>query len=121
MKDVYVDLKQYFSLIDSAVVCEGKGAQGIKYANKIFAMFYKGDLILKFSPERVVELIKSGKGIPHAPGTGKPMKDWVAIPHANSKAWVDLATESFKYVNDHINNRGNHVRSPRKPIRVDAV
>ncbi len=35
-------------------VNEGKGSQSIKYAGKMFAMFYKGDITLKFSPEKSV-------------------------------------------------------------------
>ena len=60
MKDVYADLKQSFSDVENVTVNDGKGAQGIKHAGKMFAMFYKGDLTLKFSPERVTELIESG-------------------------------------------------------------
>ena len=100
MKDVYVNLKKYFSQIDKVVVCEGKGAQGIKYAGKMFAMFHNEDLILKFSPERVVELIKLGKGIPHDPGTGKPMKDRIVVPASKSKMWMELTKESLEYVSN---------------------
>jgi len=41
----------------------------------MFAMFYKGDLTVQLSEERVKELIKSKKALPHDPGTGKPMKN----------------------------------------------
>ncbi len=98
MNDVYTALKQFFSQIDNVIVNEGKGAQGIKYAGKMFAMFYKGDLTLKFSPERVIELIESGQGIQHDPGTGKPMKDRILIPASQSGTWIDLTKESLEYV-----------------------
>ena len=98
MADIYAGLKQYFSKIDKVIVNEGKGAQGIKYEGKMFAMFYKGDLTLKFSPERVLELIKLGEGQPHDPGTGKPMKDRVLIPASKSDTWIKLTKESLKYV-----------------------
>ncbi len=98
MNDVYSDLKEHFSKIEIVTVSDGKGAQGIKYAGKMFAMFYKGDLTLKFSPERVAELIDSGQGEPHDPGTGTPMKDRILIPVSNGRAWIALATESLEYV-----------------------
>jgi hypothetical protein len=98
MNDVYDELKIFFRQIDDVVVSDGKGAQGIKYHGKMFAMFLKGDLLLKFSPERVVELIKSGKGIAHDPGTGKPMKDRILIPASKSKTWIPLSKESLEYV-----------------------
>ncbi len=98
MNDVYTALKQSFSQIDIVIVNEGKGAQGIKYAGKMFAMFYKGDLTLKFSPEIVRKLIDSGQGLPHDPGTGKPMEDRILIPATQSETWIDLTKVSLKYV-----------------------
>jgi len=98
MSDVYAELKTHFSEIDKVVVNAGKGAQGIKYNGKMFAMFYKGDLTLKFSPTRVLELIETGEGLPHDPGTGKPMKDRVLIPATKQNSWVRLTEESLEYV-----------------------
>ncbi len=98
MKDVYSDLKQLFSNKKNVVVNDGKGAQGIKYDGKMFVMFYKGELALKFHPERVTELIKSKQAKPFDPGTGKPMKDRVLIPASKCKTWNNLAEESLKYV-----------------------
>lgn len=98
MDDVYVELKQFFDKISTAEVNQGKGAQGIKYTGKMFAMFYKGDLTLKFSPERVSQLIETGEGLPHDPGTGKPMKDRILIPASKSESWITLTQESLEYV-----------------------
>jgi len=98
MSDVYKELKEHFFKVSDVVVNEGKGAQGIKYNDKMFAMFYKGDLTLKFSAERVEELINSGSGLPHDPGTGKPMKDRVLIPVTKKQLWIKLTEESMQYV-----------------------
>ena len=98
MPDPYAELKQYFEKLKQVEVNCGKGAQGIKYAGKMFAMFYKGDLTLKFSPEKVQDLIQSKTGLPHDPGTGKPMKDRVLIPASKAKQWVKLTEESLQYV-----------------------
>ncbi len=98
MNDIYAELKKFFNQIDNVVVNEGKGAQGIKYSGKMFAMFYKGELTLKFSPERVIELIESGKGFPHDPGTGKPMKDRILIPASKCDQWIELTKQSLEYV-----------------------
>lgn len=98
MNDTYDFIKDYFHEIEDAEVNHGKGAQGIKYRGKMFAMFYKGDLTLKFSPERVKSLIESGVAQPHDPGTGKPMKDRVLVPISNKESWIDLTLESLEYV-----------------------
>ena len=100
MSEVYSEIKAAFEQIEDAEVNSGTGAQGIKHNGKMFAMFYKGDLTLKFSPERVQELIAAGEAEPHDPGTGKPMKDRVLIPVAKSATWVKLAKESLKYVKE---------------------
>tara|TARA_Y100000588_G_scaffold127420_1_gene139647 strand:- start:245 stop:550 length:306 start_codon:yes stop_codon:yes gene_type:complete len=98
MQDVYAKIKEHFDKVEKADVNSGKGAQGIKYNGKMFAMFYKGDLTLKFSPQRVLELIESEKGLPHDPGTGKPMKDRVLIPASKQDTWIELTQESLDYV-----------------------
>lgn len=98
MSDNYDKIKAHFKAVDNVVVNDGRGAQGIKYNGKMFAMFYKGDLTLKFSPERVNELIESGEALPHDPGTGKPMKDRVLIPAEKSDTWIALTEESLVYV-----------------------
>jgi hypothetical protein len=100
VKDIYYDLKQFFVNKKNVEVNDGKGAQGIKYGGKMFAMFYKGELTLKFSPERVTELIASKQANPHDPGTGKPMKDRVLIPASKHKSWIKLAEESLEYVSN---------------------
>ncbi|MGL1893631.1 MAG: MmcQ/YjbR family DNA-binding protein [Spirochaetaceae bacterium] len=98
MNDIYTELKTYFGKVEDVVVNSGKGAQGIKYEGKMFAMFYKGDLTLKFDPDRVLELIDSGQALPHDPGTGKPMKDRVLIPSAKKDTWIELTKESLNSV-----------------------
>lgn len=97
-EDKYAQLREAFEKIDDAVVNSGTGAQGIKYNGKMFAMFYKGDLTLQFSPQQVTELITAGKAQPHDPGTGKPMKNRVLVPASKSNTWVDLAKQSLEYM-----------------------
>ena len=97
-EDVYKELKDHFMDDDEVVVNSGKGAQGIKHNNKMFIMFYKGDLLVKLSPDRIQELISSGDGQAFDPGTGKVMKDRVLIPHSKKELWIALCEESKRYV-----------------------
>ncbi len=96
-EDIYAELKEYFASDDQVVVNSGKGAQGIKFNNKMFIMFYKGNLIVKLSPERIKKLVESGKGFPFDPGTGKPMKDRVLIPQSKKDNWISICEESKFY------------------------
>ncbi|MCP4761258.1 MAG: hypothetical protein GY870_05720 [archaeon] len=96
--DIYEEIKNHFALDNQVVVNKGSGAQGIKYNKKMFIMFYKGDLVIKLSPERVQQLIKSGDGQPFDPGTGKPMKDRLLILKSKKNLWIALSEESKEYV-----------------------
>ncbi|MBT4711112.1 MAG: hypothetical protein HOB82_06255 [Alphaproteobacteria bacterium] len=77
MIDPYAEVKAHFSDVEGVTVGAGTGAQGLKIGAKMFVMFHKGQLLVQFSPNRVTELIESGQGLAHDPGTGKPMKNRV--------------------------------------------
>lgn len=94
MSDPYAKLKEHFAGVDGVVVNAGRGAQGMKIGSKMFAMFYKGDLVLTLPPERVAELIDAGRALPFDPGTGKPMKNRVLIPASKKRSWIGLSEEA---------------------------
>ncbi len=94
MSDPYAELRAHFAQVDGVEVTSGRGAQGIKVGRKMFAMFHKGQLLVKLPPKRVQEVIASGQGLPHDPGTGKPMKNRVLIPDSNKGLWIAFCEES---------------------------
>lgn len=94
MPDPYATLKAHFEEVDGVTVNAGRGAQGIKVGKKMFAMFYKGDLLLTLPPARVEELIAAGIGLPYDPGTGKTLKNRVLIPAAKKRRWIKLCEEA---------------------------
>ncbi len=98
MRDIYDELKDHFRNNSNVVIAEGKGAQGLKYNGKMFAMFYKGDLTVKLKPENAKKLIENGKGLPHDPGTGKPMKDRILVPASKLDQWIYMCELSLKDV-----------------------
>jgi hypothetical protein len=71
---------------------------GLRIRGKIFAIYNDEELILKLPKNRVGELIESGKGRPWGPGTGRIMKEWVAVPEAASEQWGALAAEARTFV-----------------------
>ena len=101
MNDPYAGIKAHFAGVDGVVVNAGTGSQGIKFGKKMFVMFLKGDLLIKLSPERVSELIRSGEGFAYDPGTGTPMRDRVLIPQSRIGSWIALAEESRRYAEAH--------------------
>ena len=97
MADPYAELRAHFATVDAVEVTSGRGAQGIKFGGKMFAMFHKGQLLVKLPPARVAEVIASGDGLPHDPGTGKPMKNRVLIPDGNKHLWIAYCEESWRH------------------------
>ena len=96
MTDPYASVKAHFEKVADVTVNAGRGAQGLKVGKKMFAMFSKGDLILKLPEERVEELISAGKGLPHGPGPGKVMKNYVLVPAAKKRSWIKLCEEAAR-------------------------
>ncbi len=96
MTDPYAGLKAHFEEVEGVTVNAGRGAQGLKVGKKMFAMFSKGDLLLKLPPERVEALVAAGRGLPYDPGTGKVMSNYVLIPAAKKRSWIGLCEEAAK-------------------------
>jgi hypothetical protein len=94
MPDPYASVKAHFENVAGVTVNSGRGAQGLKVSEKMFAMFFKGDLLLTLPTERVEALIAAGHGLPHDPGTGKVMKNRVLIPFSNESSWIELCEEA---------------------------
>jgi hypothetical protein len=97
MDDRYDEVKRHFAEMDGVTVSEGRGAQGVKVGKKMFAMFYKGDVLLRLPPARVAELLDAGLGKPYEAVAGSPMADRVIIPAENRDRWIELSEESLAH------------------------
>jgi len=94
MADPYAAVKAHFEQVAGVTVSAGRGAQGLKVGPKMFAMFAKGELLLKLPPARVEALIAAGHGLAYDPGTGTVMKTYVLIPAAREGSWIELCEEA---------------------------
>jgi len=74
-----------------------KQGESLKIRKKMFAMFSKGNYVVKLPKERVEELISSGDGLPYDPGNGKIMKEWVIVPEEYANKWIEYASEAKKF------------------------
>ena len=71
-----------------------KQGESLKTKKKMFAMFSKGNYVVKLPKERVEELISTGDGLPYDPGNGKIMKEWVIIPEEYANKWIEYGSEA---------------------------
>ena len=80
-------------------VSRGKmmSSYGLKVNGKIFAMFGRGQFVVKLPKQRVEELVSHGKGARFDPGHGRLMKEWVVV-WAESADWIELAKEAYRFV-----------------------
>jgi hypothetical protein len=101
MSDPYAEVKAHFAEVEGVTVNSGRGAQGLKLGNKMFAMFYKGDLLVRLAPERVSELVVSGEGLVFDPGTGTPMAHRVLVAESRRDDWISLCEESRRFAESH--------------------
>lgn len=74
------------------------GSDGLKVANKVFAMLVKGRLVVKLPKDRVEALIAEGAGERFDPGHGRLMKEWLAVEPGADLDWLALADEAMRYV-----------------------
>jgi hypothetical protein len=97
MTEPYADVREHFTGVEGVKVNSGRGSQGLKVKGKMFAMFYKGDLLVQLAPLRVQQVIDAGEGLAFDPGTGKAMADRVLIPESKKESWIRFCEESKRF------------------------
>ena len=68
----------------------GFGRGALRYRRKIFAMFVRGQLVVKLPRKRVDELVAGGHGERFDANKGTPMKDgsaWTRSPTWRGRRW----------------------------------
>ncbi len=75
----------------------GFGSSALRFNKKIFAMYVRGQLVVKLPRARVDELVSGGDGVRFDANKGTPMKEWFALDPASGRSWPDLAREALDY------------------------
>ena len=70
---------------------------GLKVKGKIFAMFGRGQFVVKLPKLRVDELVSSRSGKRFDPGHGRLMKEWIVVRPGKTD-WIALADEAYSFV-----------------------
>lgn len=74
----------------------GFGRGGLWFKGKIFVLLVQDQLVVKFSEQRVDELVAAGAGERYAPSQGRLMKEWLALGPGSD--WLPFAREAMEYV-----------------------
>jgi hypothetical protein len=77
----------------------GFGAGALMVDGRIFAMLSGGTLVVKLPRARVDELVADDAGTRFEPGTGRVMREWLALAAGSDDArWHALAREALAFV-----------------------
>ena len=75
----------------------GFGRGALRYRRKIFAMFVRGQLVVKLPRGRVDELVADGHGGRFDANKGTPMKEWFSLDPESDLAWTPLVREALDF------------------------
>ena len=73
------------------------GTESLSVQGKVFAMHYKGNLVLKLPRERVAQLMSDGQGDPFTLGK-RTMAEWVSVSPKRAREWPAMAEEARAFV-----------------------
>ncbi|SFW62762.1 hypothetical protein [Amycolatopsis australiensis] len=76
----------------------GFGRTALRAQGRIFAMFVRGQLVLKLPKARVDALVEAGHGVRFDANKGTPMKEWLALANDSPEPWPALAEEALEFV-----------------------
>ena len=96
----FEDLLGEFSDIDGVTLPHGGSGFGrgaLRYRRKIFAMFVRGQLVVKLPAARVDELVAAGHGERFDANKGTPMREWFSLDPGSALPWPPLAREALDF------------------------
>jgi fermentation-respiration switch protein FrsA (DUF1100 family) len=76
----------------------GFGRSALRVDGRIFAMFVRGELVVKLPAARIDELIEAGAGRRFDANKGTPMKEWLSVDPAAALDWTAIAREALAHV-----------------------
>jgi hypothetical protein len=76
----------------------GFGSGSLRINRKIFAMFVRGQLVVKLPRKRVDALVEAGEGTRFDANKGTPMKEWLSVAPTSRLDWTGLSGEAFTFV-----------------------
>ncbi|GAB3368092.1 hypothetical protein [Amycolatopsis echigonensis] len=99
--------ERFEDLVDELQLCPGvtpprpgRGfcSHALKVHGRIFAMFVRGELVVKLPKARVDELVEGGHGVRFDANKGVPMKEWFAMDPESPLEWSAVAREAMAFV-----------------------
>lgn len=100
----------------------GFGSDALRVGGSIFAMYVRGNLVVKLPRHRVDALAAGVQAERFCANRGCPMKEWAVILTDNLAAWTDLAEEALAGSTGRVQRSGHdgRVTPQHQPVKVPA-
>jgi len=74
------------------------GKESLVYQTKAFAAFQNDCMIFRLGADHIADVKSNYSGAENwdPSGKGRPMKDWLAVPHAFESDWISLGEQALK-------------------------
>lgn len=76
------------------------GMPCLKIGKKVLAGVWGDAMNFKLPPDARAEALALRGAEPFDPGMGRPMKEWVVVPLAESASWPGLAEQALEFVRE---------------------
>jgi len=76
----------------------GFGSDALRIGGSIFAMYVRGNLVVKLPKDRVDVLVADGQAKRFSANRGRPMKEWAVLLTDDAAMWTTLAEEALEFV-----------------------
>ncbi len=98
-EDTYGLIAARLSLMPGVVQGHMFGMPSVMVNGKAFAGLHQDSMVFKLSGAPHTQALGvEGASLFDPQGRGRPMKEWVCIPLAQSSNWENFADEAFRYV-----------------------
>jgi hypothetical protein len=94
----FATVTEHFTGLPGVTTARMFGSTCLKMSGKVFAVGYKGRLVLKLPPDEVTGLLDRGRAVLFDPGHGRVSKEWVSVAPEPAPAWLALARSARDFV-----------------------
>lgn len=97
---LYLEIGQEFEQQQGTEMGQMFGKACLKKSKKVFAAFFKGEMVFKLGQEEVNMMFKKYPGSCKWDPSGKnrSMKDWLQVPADFSEDWRSLTEKALQFV-----------------------
>lgn len=97
-QETYEEIGTLLEKSDNVIMGQMFGKASLKFENKAFAAFHKEAMVFKLGGAQIAEIRTSYPTAENwdPSGKGRPMKDWLLVPHSYVSDWTSLVQQALE-------------------------